>query len=154
MYPSLSYPALLFDWLITLNLTLTRALVKCDNIILEQSAGSKSGLYVELDYKMPCLAPGGRDCSVGLCDTASNLEKVMEDASQVAKVMRDGAVVVMRVSCRQMRAITKSNRRSETKMRQESARILGVWLDHVEVMHLLTDKEHERTVIGVVRSQV
>jgi len=34
VYTSLSYPALLFEWLITLTL------VSCDNIILEQSAGS------------------------------------------------------------------------------------------------------------------
>ena len=38
-----SYPVLLFDWLITLTL----ALVDCDNIVLEQRAGSKSGVYVD-----------------------------------------------------------------------------------------------------------
>ena len=41
MYTSLSYPALLFDWLITLTLTIF------DNIVLDKSAGSKSGLYVD-----------------------------------------------------------------------------------------------------------
>ena len=44
VYTSLSYPARLFDWLITLSLTL----INCDNIILEQSAGSKSGVYIDL----------------------------------------------------------------------------------------------------------
>ena len=43
VYTSLSYPALLNDWLITLTLTL----INCDTIILEQSAGSKSGAYVD-----------------------------------------------------------------------------------------------------------
>jgi len=40
VYTSLSYPAPLFDWLITLTLTLT----SFDNIVLDQSAGSKSGV--------------------------------------------------------------------------------------------------------------
>ena len=39
------YAALLFDWLITLTLTIF------DIIILEQSAGSKSGVYVDFDEK-------------------------------------------------------------------------------------------------------
>ena len=38
-----SYQALLFDWLITLIHTLTIF----DNMILEQNAGSKSGVYVD-----------------------------------------------------------------------------------------------------------
>ena len=42
-YTPPSFPALLFDWLITLILTLTIF----DNIILQNSAGSKSGVYVE-----------------------------------------------------------------------------------------------------------
>ena len=42
-YTSLSCPALLFDWLITLTLTLTIF----DTIILDQSAGSNSGVYVD-----------------------------------------------------------------------------------------------------------
>ena len=41
VYPSLSYTALVFDWLITL----TR--INCEIIVLEQSAGSKSGVYVD-----------------------------------------------------------------------------------------------------------
>ena len=45
VYTSLSYPALLFDWLIIPTLTLT--LTICDNITLERSAGSKSGVYVD-----------------------------------------------------------------------------------------------------------
>ena len=43
---SLSYPALLFDWLITPTHTLTLTIF--DDIILEKSAGSKSGVYVDL----------------------------------------------------------------------------------------------------------
>ena len=43
---------LLFDWLITLALTL----INCDNIILEQSAGSKSGVYVDIYYE-PARSP-------------------------------------------------------------------------------------------------
>ena len=43
VYNSLSYPALSFDWLITLTLTLTLF----DNIILDKSAGSNSGEYVD-----------------------------------------------------------------------------------------------------------
>ena len=41
VYTSLSYPALLFDRLITLTLAMF------DNIILDKSAGSKSGVYVD-----------------------------------------------------------------------------------------------------------
>ena len=44
VYTLLLYPALLFDWLITLTLTLTIF----DDIILDKSAGSKSGVYVDL----------------------------------------------------------------------------------------------------------
>ena len=51
---SLSYPALLFDWLITLTL------LNCDNIILDQSAWSKSGVHVDFIAQ---LAPPG------LCST-------------------------------------------------------------------------------------
>ena len=59
MYTSLSYPALLFGWLLTLTLIncdniillldwlITLTLINCDNIIQEQSAGSKSGVYVD-----------------------------------------------------------------------------------------------------------
>ena len=43
VYTSLSYLALFSDWLITLTLTL----INCDNIILEQNAGSQSGVYVD-----------------------------------------------------------------------------------------------------------
>ena len=39
MYTSLSYPAALLDWLITLTIF--------DNILLEKNAGSKSGGYVD-----------------------------------------------------------------------------------------------------------
>ena len=48
VYTSLSYPALLFDWLITLTLALT--LINFNNVILEQSAGSKSGVYIAFYY--------------------------------------------------------------------------------------------------------
>ena len=41
VYTSLAYPALLFDWLITLNLTIV------DDIILDKNAGSKIGGYVD-----------------------------------------------------------------------------------------------------------
>ena len=41
LYTSLSYPAFLFDWLITPTLTIF------DDMILETSAGSKSGVYVD-----------------------------------------------------------------------------------------------------------
>ena len=44
MYTSPLYPALLFDWLITLTLTVF------GNMILEKSAGSKSGVKVYLDF--------------------------------------------------------------------------------------------------------
>jgi len=47
MYTSLSYPALVFDWLITHNLTI------CDNIILDKSAGSKSGVSVDFQRFKP-----------------------------------------------------------------------------------------------------
>ena len=43
---SVSYPALLFDWLITLTLTLTLTIL--ENIILEKSAVSKSGVYIDI----------------------------------------------------------------------------------------------------------
>jgi len=43
VYTSLSHPAFLFDWLITPTLTL----VSCDNFTLDQSAGSKSEVYVD-----------------------------------------------------------------------------------------------------------
>jgi len=46
MYTSLSYPALLFDKLITLTLT------NCDNIIQEQSAGSESEVYVDFYHHL------------------------------------------------------------------------------------------------------
>ena len=52
VYTSLAYLALLFDWSITLTVTLTVTIF--DNIILEQSAGSKSGVYV-------CSCEGTRD---------------------------------------------------------------------------------------------
>ena len=51
VYTSLSYPALLFDWLVTLTLALT--LINFDNMILGQSAGSKSGVYVDDFYGVP-----------------------------------------------------------------------------------------------------
>ena len=59
VYTSLSYPALLFDWVITQTLTLTVS----DNIILDGSAGSKSGVYVDFhtetrDHVHFTFAPG------------------------------------------------------------------------------------------------
>ena len=44
LFALLHLSGLLFDWLITLTLTLTIV----DNIILEKSAGGGSGVYVEL----------------------------------------------------------------------------------------------------------
>ena len=41
VYTSLLYPAILFDWLITLTVF--------DNVILDKSAGGKSGVYVDFD---------------------------------------------------------------------------------------------------------
>ena len=46
-YTPLLFPALLFDWSITLTLTLN--LSNFHNIILEKSAGSKNGVNVEFD---------------------------------------------------------------------------------------------------------
>ena len=60
MYTSLSYPALLFDWLITRTLTL----INCDNIILEQSAESIIRVYVDLYART--LTLGGLQHARGL----------------------------------------------------------------------------------------
>ena len=46
-YTPLLFPALLFDWLIILTLTIF------DNIILEKSAGSISGVYVDFYCEYP-----------------------------------------------------------------------------------------------------
>ena len=48
-YTPLLFPALLFDWLNTLTLTLTLTIL--DHIILEISAGSQSGVHVDFDHR-------------------------------------------------------------------------------------------------------
>ena len=54
MYISLRYAALLFDWLISLSLSL----VNCDNMTQEQSGGSNSGVRVDFFSILPWAGQG------------------------------------------------------------------------------------------------
>ena len=71
VYTSLSYPALLLEWLITLTLTL----INYDNIILEKSAGSNGGvvhvdIWIEKQRTCACKAA----CCLCSSATAAGLE--------------------------------------------------------------------------------
>ena len=59
-------PALLFDWLITLMITLT----SFGNVILEKSVGSKSGVYVDFYQSEGWNAISNQDMSSKRLDDA------------------------------------------------------------------------------------
>ena len=58
VYTSLSYPVLLFDWFITLTL------IVFDNMILDQSAGSESGVDVDFYAYSRCFETALKRCFV------------------------------------------------------------------------------------------